>query len=409
VPWYHERGHRRGAGRRRGLITPPVYFPPPDPGDPPDPPPAATFIPGWPVPAATSAWNMAMSQANRRGFFRFSFARASPVDKIGLHLKCGTSGGPVAGGSNLSDYGKGDTGLIQFRLSLADPVTGAPDLSNVLATDGPFRPGWYSAVDSDRADSGDGIVYMALNGYTPGSVDELVCLEWWNAHADPSNHWFSINALHDDTGPHGSYAANNLLTDYANATAGRDPRTCTGWSTNGGASWNIPGGPFGGQWNAAYAVVYDDGAVQGQPTYYATTGVGTDEAQVLKLCGDGHVFTHLGWHNVRSGSPSTISVVRVNPTTGALIETFETLNPSAAAGGGRVALADPITTDNAHAYEIRLNASGRGFRAAIADGVWDDLLGLSSSGPYYRRANPDHSLPIWLEPIPDNAAWRYYP
>jgi hypothetical protein len=393
MPWYHERGHRRGAGRRRGLVIPPVIYPPPDPGDPPDPPPATTLVPGWPFPACTSAWNIAMNSSTKRAAFRLACPKAGTLSKIWLHLKCGASSSAVGGGSGAG-YGAGDTGLMQgFIYSVG--ADGKP--STLLYTDAAFRPGWYAAQSGTLDRDNENSVYIDAGGLVV-TEDQLIIVAWRNAHASPASNFFSINALHNDDGPWDAFAANNMAIDYPFATNGFDPRTNTLWSSDGGSSWTVPGSfGYGGQWNPAYALEYDDGSIYGQGTYYGGTSSNTSEVQTIKKCGT-HTFTHLATGNPNGGSSSTPIVIKKN---GATIHTISGF--PAAAGVNRDELPSSISVIDSDVLTVEYNASSRGISNAVCDGVWDELLGLDTTHPIYPE-NVDHRSALYLEPIP--TAWK---
>jgi hypothetical protein len=388
VSRYHERKHRRGAGRRRPSSVPAPETTEPDPDPPPTPDPTEDFQPGWPFPPATTAWNMAMSASGRVGAFRIACPKAGTLEKIWLHLKCGSSTTSVGGG-----YGAGTTGTMLAGIFSCDSQ-GKP--ADTLYQDVAFTPGWYSAAAGTLDRDNENSVYVDANSLVV-TEDQLIIVLWKNTHASPGSNYFSINALHDDTGPRDAFAANNLSIDYENATNGFDPRTNTLWSTNGGASWTVPGGPFGGAFQPAYGLEYSDGTVYGQPFYYGAS-LTTSEVQVLKGAGT-HTYTYLASVSVNGGSTSNI-VIKKNDVT------HQTITTHAATAGSVVRTAiTPLSVSGADVVKIEYNGSGRGMMAGETSGVWDDVIfDLTTSRSVYRQANVDQCVPIYLEPIP--AAWK---
>jgi hypothetical protein len=393
MPWYHERHGRRGAGRRRNIIVPPVIYPPPDPGDPPDPPPASVLVPGWPYYASTTAYNMTVNNASRIGGFRVACPKAGTLSKFWLQLKVGENSGVVGGGSG-SGYGGGDTGLLRGKLWSPD-AAGKPSVLQYQDVD--FRPGWYSVVSTQFGRGNQNSVYIDLGGYV-AEEDELIIVTWQNAHLTPASNFFSINALHNNAGPWDAMLANNMAIDYAFASNGFDPRTNTVWSSNGGSSWSVPGGPAGGAFQPCYAIEYDDGSIYGQGCHYGATAPSSTITQTIKKCGT-HTFTHIASGNPTSGSSAGNVTVKKNGST-----VLTVTNLPAAVGVNRVALASPISVINTDVITLECNPGARGISNAVCDGVWDELLGWDTNMPIYPSNNTDARLALYLEPIP--TAWK---
>jgi hypothetical protein len=373
--------------------------PPPDPGN------QGDFIYGFPSAAVTTAYQQSLSYTYRRLCFRFGIPRTGQVDRIYVHLKCGDSPSTIGNGSGgVNNYGAGDTGRINFRLCYADLDTGWPDTSQVIATDGPFKPGWYTTVSGDRGNTQNSIYMLVGDVLTLG---DLVTLEIWNSSG--TSNYFSINSPHDNTGPRDAFAANNLDIDYTTdgtatgpcGTGGMDPRTCTGWSDDSGATWDFPGTPpyAGGQFHTAYGIKYSDSTyLFGKPYHYGGEG-GTSETQIHKFCGT-HTFTHLSYIATAAGSATNITIQKNGAT-------VDTLNPSASSGRVRVALTSPISVINTDVIRITFNSSGRNISGQYTDGIWagstSDLCLLNTTQPCYDEAQPAKRYAIYLEPIPP--AW----
>src|SRR5690606_23198603 len=149
---------------------------------------------------------------------RVACPKDGTLAKIWLHLKCGSSSSSVGNG-----YGAGTTGILSAAIYQPDSQ-GFP--GTILHTDTPFVPGWYNAASGTLNRSNQNSVYIDA-GELSVSEDDLLCIVWWNSHQNPGSNYFSINALHDDTGPRDAYAANNMNINYEGATNGFDPRTCS--------------------------------------------------------------------------------------------------------------------------------------------------------------------------------------
>lgn len=389
---YHERKHRRGAGRRRPSVVPPPVTEEPDPDPPPTPDPSTDFVPGWPFPSCTSAWNIAMSSSGRRAGFRIACPKDGTLEKIHLHLKCGSSSSAVGNG-----YGAGNTGQLSAWI-YSPNAQGFP--GTLLKTDTPFTPGWYNAAAGTLNRDNQNSVYIDADSLVV-TEDQLIIVVWANTHASPGSNYFSINALHDDSGPRDAYAANNMNIDYEGATNGFDPRTCSLWSTNSGSTWGVMGnpgvGPFSGQWNPAYALEYSDGSVYGQPTYYGGSSSNTSETITLKHCGT-HTFTKLASISPRTGSTATVTIKKNGVTHQAVSH-----NPGSAGSVARTTI-NPLSVTNSDVVTIECNASTLKLSNAVSDGVWDDaIFALDTDAAVYPE-NVDHRVSMYLEPIP--TAWK---
>ena len=175
-----------------------------------------------------------------------------------LYFRVRVEGAPCKPGR--SGYALGTTGRMQVATYRVLP-DGRPDLNARLALE-EFVPCARQTEESVDVNLG----FLVTKGAEYATVVK-------NVDSNPSGNFFSTNYLFAATGVVGANGRNERNPNATDAYYGRDPRELVGYTTDGGANWALPGGPYGDNQGRAfiptYVQEYADGFRGGQPYYWA--------------------------------------------------------------------------------------------------------------------------------------------
>lgn len=339
-----------------------------------------------PIAAGNSAGNMQLSGKSKWLMTRW-VARATGSLRA-LHLRI-QANGSTCRLDGKTGYGAGDGGSwhVTTHPVLAD---GRPDMSRTLATQD-FRPCTGSAPTVDVR---QGIVRLAMNIDVTRGTEYATIVR--NTASNASTNFTSENFLYASSGIAGANGRNERSPDAGDAYYGLDPRELVGYSSDGGATWSLPGGqygqPGGRSFLPTYIQEYASGLFTGQPYYYATSPVATRTM----------VFDHIT-------SPWTIRAL------GAYTPTAGAGDLSLFIDGQLVTRADVATTRPAMlrasitpvtvqpGQTVKVQATGILIQSVVADTAWGRLIGMHLSsqpwhidgGTNFSAAAPVYALPAY--------------
>jgi hypothetical protein len=347
--------------------------------------PAHAVLPA-PVAAGTSAANIDLNSAGRRVLVRWVARSTGTLTALHLRLE---ADGSDCDRTGRTGYGLGNGGSwhVTTHRVLAD---GRPDRTTTLASQD-FRP---CAAPTTIADVPQGIVRLAMRlAVTRGAEYATVIA---NDDRDPARNYTSTNFLYTSSGLLGANARNERSPLAADAYYGLDPRELVGFSKDGGRSWALPGGSYGGlggrSFLPTYLQEYADGQITGQPYYYSSPGQSGDRTMVFQNIRRPWTIRELGAYTARTGR-------------GALTLTIDgrTRARVSVAGQGMLRAAiSPVTV--APGQVVRVTASGLTILNVVADTAWGRLLGLHlASKPWYVEGEPNftHAAPVYALPAYD--------
>lgn len=338
----------------------------PTPPPPPPPPPSVVEVP---FAGGASAANIAINTAGERSAQRFVARRTGTLTK--LHVRVKSSG---------SGYAAGNTGrwTVSFHRTLA---SGLPDTSATLSTE--------NFVPLSR-DVGGQIELSAGFAVTKGQEFWLIVR---NSDSSPTVNWASTNFLFTgfDLAMEGANGRNERNAGATDVFYGLDPRETTAWSTDGGTTWAVPGGPYGANSGKSflptYIQEYSDGVRVGQPYYYSLAA----PDGISRMFYPGFRGTSInGIQTWNSTSGSVRCVLYVN----GVVRADVTLTGRGARRASFAAVAVPVGA------QVRIDATQTGgvLRKLYADANWAGKMGLGTSYKWYLEGDPVRSVPVY--PLP---------
>jgi hypothetical protein len=331
-----------------------------------------------------SAANISMNTAAKRQAIRWVAQRTGTLSTLHLRVKVeGSSNCPLGG---RSGYAAGDTGVLEAT-TYRTLASGMPDTSAVLSRD---------AFNPCARHSGESVPVAVNLAVTKGQEFATVIR---NADSAPTTNWFSINYLYRGDFGFGIAGANgrNERDPFAqDAHYGLDPREVVGFSTDAGATWKMPGGPYGAAGGAAflptYIQQYTDGAKAGQPYYWAQAVSGT-VAMVYPNVPVTWTISELGAYTSTSSGGS--SAVRL------FVDGVERAQATLSGVGMLRAPISPVTVNPGQTVKVQTTAGSTGLnlRKMYADSVWAGLMGLGTSAPFYMEGAPQTAVAIYPLPM----------
>jgi len=323
-----------------------------------------------PFAAGDDAANIALRRRDDRVLIRWVARSSGRLRSLFIRVKVAPAG-----------YGGGTTGILRATTPPVRP-DGTPRLSVVLGrtTVSPGRSQWGGTVE----------LPLRL-GVRAGQEFATVIR---NAAANPYRDYFSPNFLHADDGLLGANARNERSSRARDAYYGLDPRELVGFSSDGGRTWRLPGGPYGANGGRAfiptYVQLYDGGLADGQSYYYSEPVSGTVTMVYPNVRRDWRI-TGLGAF-ARGGSGRL--VLGVNGDRRAAVRVSgsgfdsKAITPVVAPKGSTVT----VTT--------RAGSGGLSLSQQFADSVWARLMGLGTSFRWYLDGAPQTAVPIYPIPAP---------
>ena len=335
-----------------------------------------------PLAGGDAAANVPLATAGARVMLRFVPGRTGTVEQLSLQAKL--EGTPCVPSQTIG-YAAGSGGLLDAVVYAVRP-DGTPDTGSVLASDR-FAP--CSRYDAPT---------VALDLAFAVAAGQELALVVSNVDPQPAANFFSLNFLYLRTGVEGANGRNERSTNAADAYYRLDPRELVGWSTNGGATWTLPGGPYGSGGGRVFlptfVLHYADGGAGGQPYYYSSAIPDGSYTMVFPNVPVRWTITQLGAYASAPGSATVTLAVDGVQTAAATL---------AGTGILRVAIA-PVTVNSGSTVTItsRVGSGGLGLRRLSADAIWTDRFGLGSGFRYFLQGDPSKALPLY--PLPMYAA-----
>jgi hypothetical protein len=348
--------------------------------------PADAVLPA-PVAAGTSAANIDLNSAGRRVLVRWVARSTGTLTALHLRLE--------ADGSNCdrtgrTGYGLGNGGSWHVTTHRVLP-DGRPDQATTLATQD-FRP---CDAPKSVADVPQGIVRLAMRLAVRRGEEYATVIA--NGDPEPARNYSSTNFLYTSSGLLGANARNERSPLATDSYYGLDPRELVGFSKDGGRSWALPGGSYGGlggrSFLPTYLQEYADGQITGQPYYYSSPGAsGADRTMVFQNIRRSWTISELGAYTARAGR-GTLTLT---------VDGRKRARVSVAGQGMLRAAIVPVTVSPGQI--VRVTASGLTILNVVADTAWGRLLGLHlASKPWYVEGEPNftHAAPVYALPAYD--------
>jgi hypothetical protein len=320
--------------------------------------------------AGDEAANIALRARDQRVVIRWVARRTGRLEALHIRVKVSGRG-----------YGGGTTGILH---ATTHPVRadGRPRTSVILA-EATFSPG--------QRQWGGSVALPLHFGVRAGQELATVIR---NDAADPLSDYFSANFLHARRGVLGANGRNERSASARDAYYGLDPRELVGYSTDGGASWRLPGAPYGSRGGRAfiptYVQQYADGRFDGQFYYYSTPASG----RVTMVYPDvvrPWTITHLGAFAGGGAAQVVLAVDGVRRASARL------------AGTGFVARAvPPVRAPKGSTVTITAITGPGGLTLSrqFADAVWARLVGLGRHFRWYLEDQPESAVPLYPLPAP---------
>jgi hypothetical protein len=328
-----------------------------------------------PFASGDSAANIPIDSANTQALLRWVPDRNGTVRNMYIHVKVEGSAACPLGGRN--GYASGTTGILQATTYKILP-DGRPDTSAVVSQ---YQVNPCQAQTSETVAIPLNLAVLAGQEY--GTVIS-------NADSSPSQNYFSYNTLYIGAGIPGANGRNERNYAATDAYMGLDPRELVGYSTDGGRSWRLPGGPYGarsgGSFIPTYGLVYADGSTGGQPYYYAGGGgVGSEGAAMRVTAKDDWTVTGLGAYGSGTGTLT--------------LEIGGQQVASAAVSGSSVMVGaiTPIRVARGTVMTVRATG-GLSLRRMFADNYWDELMGHGTNY-WYSSLSGGADTPVSIFPV----------
>lgn len=326
-----------------------------------------------------SAANISVNTAGERVMTRWVAARTGTISTLYLRVKVENTTGCIYGGR--TGYAAGTSGAFRATTYRVLP-DGRPDTGAQLAQV-QFTP--------CQRQSGESVDIPLNFAVTKGEEFATVVQ---NADGSPTTNWFSTNHLYTEAGVQGANGRNERNPDASDAYYGLDPREIVGYSTDGGATWSLPGGPYGApggkSFIASYIQKYSDGAVAGQP-YYWTAPVSGTVAMVYPNVPQSWTISELGAFTAGTGSSAVILAV----------DGQERARVTLSGRGMLRAPISPVTVAPGQTVKVTTTAGSGGLNLEkmYADSVWAGIMGLSTSYRWYMEGSPQNAVPVYPLPM----------
>ena len=293
-----------------------------------------------------------------------------------LYFRVRVEGAPCKPGR--SGYALGTTGRMQVATYRVLP-DGRPDLNARLALE-EFVPCARQKEESVDVNLG----FLVTKGAEYATVVK-------NVDSNPSGNFFSTNYLFAATGVVGANGRNERNPNATDAYYGRDPRELVGYTTDGGANWALPGGPYGDNQGRAfiptYVQEYADGFRGGQPYYWAGD-TSSSVTMVFPNVPMPWTITQLGAYTTGDGSGTLRLVVNGAQRAQANLSGRGTLR----------AAITPVTV--APGSTVKVQSSGSLQLMEIhPDSLWARISRLGKGARFYLEGSPNNVVPIYPLPM----------
>jgi hypothetical protein len=338
-----------------------------------------------PVAAGSSAANMPLSGSSKWVLTRWVARSTGTLRALHLRIEAGVSSCKPTGARGYG-LGNGGSWRVTTHPVLSD---GRPDTSRTLSSFD-VRP---CQASTSVVDVGQGVARIPMQVAVTKGVEYATIVR--NTDSLPAQNYTSVNFLYTSTGIVGANGRNERSPLAADADYGLDPRELVGYSSNGGLTWSLPGGPYGypagRNFLPTYLQEYDTGRIVGQPYYYAAAASTLPRTMVFTNVSHAWTITQLGAFALRQGT-GTLALT-VNGTRRAQV-------PVSGVGMLRVPIT-PVAV--APGQTVKVTSSGLSIQNIVADTAWGRLMGLHlSSKPWYVENEPNftHAAPVYALPAP---------
>lgn len=332
-----------------------------------------------PVAGGDSAANIPLSTPDRIVATRWVAGHTGTLASLLLRVKVEGSDG--CGYRGRPGYAAGDSGMLRAT-TVRVRHDGRPDLGRVL------RRTQFAPCGRERGESVD--IPLGLRVRKGMEFATLV----QNVDPTPGANYFSTNHLYVKAGVVGANGRNERSARARDAVYGLDPREVVGYSTDGGATWDLPGGPYGVRGGRAflptYLQRYTDGVVTGQPYYWAEEVTG-DVTMTFPRVPLPWTISALGAH----ASDHSSGTVRLS------VNGVERGRVTLRGQGDLRAPIPPVTVPPGATVTVSTvaGAGGLALRRLHADSVWESVMGLGSGFRLYERADPRTAVAVYPLPM----------
>jgi hypothetical protein len=325
---------------------------------------------------SASAANIPLTSGDRRVMTRW-LARQSGVAET-LYIRVKVEGAQACRPDGRDGYAAGSSGVL---VATTHPVNkaGRPVSSVVLA---------QSRLTPCNAEVGESI---ALPLDIPVRAGDELATVVRNAHQRPQENYFSTNHLYVPATAAGASGEDVREVDSA-APAGwpeLDPREAVGYSDDGGATWELPGGPYGESegrvFLPTYIVRYSDGRSSGQPYYYALPSRGE---VTMSYPPRGRAWAAVAIQANTTGPGAATAVL--------LVDGRARAQARLAGPGIARARIDPvrIAADAQVTIRVLTGPAGLSLPTLFADRVWADIWSQGSAEHGRLAESPRNAVPL---------------
>lgn len=334
--------------------------------------------PAYEVPFAggDSAANVPLDDAGHWVMLRHVAGRDGDLARLYVHVKVeGSAACPLKG---RSGYAAGTTGrwLVTTHPVAAD---GTPELERELA-----REEVVPCDDHQQESLGIDQRLTVREGQELATV-------FRNIDPRPTRNWASLNFLYRREGVLGANGRNERSAEAADSHYGLDPRETVGYSTDGGRSWAVPGGPYGAtdgttSFLPTYIHEYSDGEHEGQ-AYYTSAALSGPVRMVYPDLGGGARISAIGAYASGPGEGEVRLLVDGRERASVHLEGAGVLrkeiDPLDVAEGATVSL------------ETIAGPGGLDLSAQYGDAVWAGLAGHGKGHSHYLDEIPERAAPVY--------------
>ena len=321
-----------------------------------------------PFASGDDAANIALRRTADRVLLRWIARRTGILRVLDVRVKFSSPG-----------YGGGSSGILR---ATTHPVRrdGRPRTSTVFAQ--------QELVPAQSASGGSIALTMGF-GVEAGQEFATIIQ---NAAPDPHGDYFSANFLFARRGLVGANARNERGSEARDARYGLDPRELVGFSRDGGATWRLPGGPYGPNGGRAFLPTYvqefADGVAEGQ-VYYWGRPISGMVTMVYHARSRPWTITRIGASSAGGSAKVVLAIDDVPRATATLSGTgfvSAKINPVVVPSGSKVELT--TTTGD----------GGLLLRQLFADAIWARLARLGTGSGWYLEQDPETAVPLY--PLP---------
>jgi hypothetical protein len=318
--------------------------------------------------AGDSAANVPLSDDGQRVLLRWVAHRTGRLKALHLQVKVEGRG-----------YAAGSGGVLRATTHPVLP-SGRPNLRVVLAADS-FPP---------RGREFGGAVAVRLGIYVREGEEFATVIR--NGASTPSRDFFSVNFLYAKAGVLGANGRNERHAAAADRYYGLDARELVGYSRDAGATWGLPGGPYGPHSGKAflptYVLQFAGGGSDGQFYYYSRPVHGS--VQMVYPHAPRTTITHIAAYTSDPGGATVVLAVDGKRRAATRLS----------GEGFLVRRITPVTVPAGATVTLTTMAGPGGLALSqeFADARWVQLIGLGRGHTWYLESDPDTAVPLF--PLP---------